>query len=131
MDSATSIGVDLGGTKILAGVVDRDGQVIRRYEVATPTASQDELLAGLDAAVEAVRGDGVAALGFGIPSTIDQQSGRAVSSVNIPLHDLDFRDRMSERFGLPVGIDNDANAAAIGEWRVGAGRGTNDMVMLT
>src|SRR5262245_51861314 len=131
MAAATSIGVDLGGTKILAGVVDRDGTVLRHYEMATPTGSQAELLAGLDAAVEAVHGDGVEAVGFGIPSTIDQRSGRAVSSVNIPLHDLDFRDRMRERFGMPVGIDNDANAAAIGEWRVGAGRGTNDMVMLT
>jgi glucokinase len=131
MDSGTSIGVDLGGTKILAGVIDRDGQVLRRYEMATPTGSQEELLAGLEAAVEAVHVDGVGAVGFGIPSTIDQRSGRAVTSVNIPLHDLDFRERMRERFDLPVGIDNDANAAAIGEWRVGAGRGTNDMIMLT
>ncbi|HEY1369858.1 MAG TPA: ROK family protein [Gaiellaceae bacterium] len=131
MENGSAIGVDLGGTKILAGVVDRDGNVLRRYEMATPTASEGELLAGVEAAVEAVHADGVVALGFGIPSTIDQRSGRAVSSVNIPLHDLDFRDRMRKRFGLPVGIDNDANAAAIGEWRVGAGRGTNDMVMLT
>ena len=73
MDSAIAIGVDLGGTKILAGVVDRDGQVLRRYEMATPTASQDALLAGLETAVDAVRGDGVGAVGFGIPSTIDQR----------------------------------------------------------
>jgi glucokinase len=125
------IGVDLGGTKILAGVVDEAGTVGRRHERPTPVASQEELLAGLDAAVGELIDDSVVALGFGIPSTIDQRSGRAVWSTNIPLHDLDLRTRMRERFGLPVGIDNDANAAAIAEWRAGAGRGSSHMVMLT
>lgn len=131
MNANRVIGVDLGGTKILAGVVDRDGAVARRSERATPLSSQPELLAALDEAVEEVLEDGVAALGFGIPSTIDQRAGRAVSSVNIPLADLDLRERMSSRFGLPVGIDNDANAAALAEWAFGAGRGTRHMVMLT
>lgn len=125
------IGVDLGGTKILSGLIGRDGGIERRYEVPTPLESQQALLGGLDAAVEELLDDGVAAIGFGVPSTIDQRSGRAVSSVNVPLADLAFRDRMGGRFGLPVGIDNDANAAAIAEWKTGAGKGTADMVMLT
>jgi glucokinase len=125
------IGVDLGGTKILAGVVDRDGTVERRRELPTPLDSQDELLGGLAGAVEDVLSDDVAAVGFGIPSTIDQRSGKAVTSVNIPLADLDLRGAMHERFGLPVGIDNDANAATLAEWAHGAGRGTRHMVMLT
>jgi glucokinase len=125
------IGLDVGGTKILAGVLDRGGQVDRAGERPTPTESQDEFLAALDDAVEELRGDEVAALGFGLPSTIDQAAGRAVSSVHIPLFDLDFRERMTERFGLPVAMDNDGNAAAIAEWQVGAGRGTRNMVMLT
>jgi glucokinase len=126
-----AIGVDVGGTKILAGVVDRQGEVAGRVERPTPVASQTELLGALDAAVESLLEDDVAALGFGLPSTIDQRSGRAVSSVHIPLADLDFRDRMVERFGLPVAIDNDGNAAAVAEWRLGAGRGTSHMVLLT
>ncbi len=125
------IGVDLGGTKILAGVVDRHGTIERRHERPTPTSSQDELLLELEAAVVELRDDGVAGVGFGVPSTIDQRAGRAVSSVNVPLADVDLRARMSERLGLPVGVDNDANAAAIGEWAFGAGRGTRHMVMLT
>jgi glucokinase len=125
------IGVDLGGTKILAGVVDRDGNVERRRELPTPLDSQDELLRGLAEAVEDVLSDDAAAIGFGIPSTIDQRSGKAVTSVNIPLADLDLRGAMHERFGLPVGIDNDANAATLAEWAHGAGRGTRHMVMLT
>jgi glucokinase len=75
--------------------------------------------------------DDVVALGFGLPSTIDQRAGRAISSVHIPLADLDFRDRMADRFGLPIAIDNDGNAAAIAEWRLGAGRGASHIVALT
>jgi glucokinase len=126
-----AIGVDVGGTKIMAGVVDREGNVARRLERATPRTSQDDVLAELDSVVENLVDEGVAALGFGLPSTIDQRAGRAVSSVHIPLADVHFRDRMAERFGLPVAIDNDGNAAAIAEWRFGAGRGTSHMVLLT
>lgn len=125
------IGVDLGGTKIAAGIVDRAGAVVGQQLVATPTSSQPELLAALDALVEELLGEGVAALGIGIPSRIDQRAGIAEGSVNIPLNNLAFRDRMRERFELPVGIENDANAASLAEWRFGAGRGTRDMVMLT
>lgn len=125
------IGVDLGGTKIAAGIVDRAGAVVGQQLVPTPTSSQPELLAALDALVEELLGDGVAALGIGIPSRIDQRAGIAEGSVNIPLNNLAFRDRMRERFELPVGIENDANAASLAEWRFGAGRGTRDMVMLT
>jgi glucokinase len=125
------IGVDLGGTKIAAGIVDRSGAVERQQLTPTPTRSQDELLAALDAVVEELIGDGVAALGIGIPSLIDQRAGVAQGSVNIPLKGLAFRDRMRERLGLPVGIANDANAASLAEWRFGAGRGARDMVMLT
>src|SRR5207253_5574640 len=125
------IGVDLGGTKILAGIVDRAGAVGRRRETPTPTTPQPKLLEALEAAVAELLEDDVGALGFGIPSTIDQRSGRAVSSVNIPLADLDLRTWMRDRFGVPVGIDNDANAATLAEWAHGAGRGTRHMVMLT
>jgi glucokinase len=125
------IGVDLGGTKILAGIVDREGHVEHRREHPTRTASQDDLLAGLDEAVEELLTDEIAALGFGIPSPIDQRTGRALQAVNIPLTDIDFRGRMKERFGLPVGIENDANAATYAEFRFGAARDVDSVIMLT
>ena len=132
MDGKRVIGVDLGGTKILAGVVDRDGRVEHRREHPTPVTSQDDLLAGLDQAVEELLDDNVVALGFGLPSPIDQQTGRAEQAVNIPLDSsVDFRARMSERFGLPVGIENDANAATYAEFHFGAAREVDTMVMLT
>jgi glucokinase len=126
-----AIGLDVGGTKIAAGVVDGQGRIERRVERPTPTESQDELLATLDEIVEELLVEEVAALGFGMPSTIDQRAGRVVSSVHVPVGDFDFRERMAERFSLPVGLDNDANAAAIAEWKVGAGHGSTHMIMLT
>jgi len=126
-----AIGVDLGGTKILAGVVARDGTVVRRHERPSPQDSQVHVLAELEAAVAELLDESVAAVGFGAPSPIDQAHGVVVRSVNLPLENAPLRDRMRERFGLPVGLDNDANAAAIAEWRAGAGRGEDDLVMLT
>jgi glucokinase len=126
-----AIGVDLGGTKILAGVVDREGKVVRRHERSTPQDSQEHVLAELEAAVEELIDESVVALGFGAPSPIDQKAGIVVECVNLPLANAPLRDLMRDRFGLAVGIDNDANAAAIGEWRAGVARGCDDVVMLT
>lgn len=123
--------MDVGGTKIAAGVIDREGKILRRVERPTPTESRDEFLALLDEMVDELRDDGVAAIGFGLPSTIDQRTGRVVGSVHVPLEDFDFRDHASERFSVPVALDNDGNAAAIAEWKIGAGRGASHMVMLT
>jgi glucokinase len=126
-----AIGVDLGGTKILAGVVARDGSVVRRHERPTPQDSQEHVLAELEAAVAELLDESVVAAGFGAPSPIDQARGVVVRCVNLPLEDAPLRERMHERFGIPVGLDNDANAAAIGEWRAGTGHGVDDLVMLT
>jgi glucokinase len=132
LDGKRVIGVDLGGTKILAGIVDRDGRIERRRENPTPVTSEDDLLAGLDAAVQELLDDDIAAIGFGIPSPIDQRTGRAEQAVNIPLDaGVPFRDRMAEKFGLPVGIENDANAATYAEFHFGAGREARTIVMLT
>jgi len=127
-----AIGVDLGGTKILAGVVTRSGELLRRHERPTPDDSLASVLRELEAAVDELLDDEVAAIGFGVPSPIDQPTGVVVECVNVKgFVDVPLRDHMHDRFGLPVGLDNDANAAAIGEWRAGAGRGVDDLVMLT
>jgi glucokinase len=125
------IGVDVGGTKMNAALVNEDGRIEHPLTRKTKQGSQEEFLAELDELIEELRDDRAAALGLGLPSTIDQRAGRVVASVNIPCVDLDIQARMAERFGLPVAVDNDANAAAIAEWKVGAGRGVDNMVMLT
>jgi glucokinase len=133
LEQSRVIGVDVGGTKILAAVVSRDGSIGARIERPTEVRSEAALLAQLDELVEELRAGApeVAALGFGIPSRIDQAQGRAVASVNVPLRGTDFREQMRERHALPVAIDNDANAAAIAEWQAGAARGAANVVMLT
>jgi glucokinase len=125
------IGVDVGGTKILAGVVDREGRVLRRLETGSPSGSQGQVLASLDAAVEGLLGDGIGAIGYGIPSHLDRRTRRILQATNLPLADLDLAARAADRYGLPVGVENDASAAALAEWKLGAGRGASTLVVLT
>jgi glucokinase len=125
------IGVDVGGTKILAGVVDRGGVIERTAVCPTPVASQDAVLAAIAETVREVLDERVRAVGFGVPSQIDQRRGTLGNAVNMPLAEIPFRDLMAEELGLPVALDNDGNVAAYAEWARGAGRGTQTLVMLT
>jgi glucokinase len=125
------IGVDVGGTKILAGVVDPDGKIEQHRERETSVDSEERLIDELAAAAEELLDDSIAAVGFGLPSRIDQRRGYVDGSVNIPLEDVPLRDLMAERLGRPVELENDGNAAALAEFRVGAGREANTLVMLT
>ena len=125
------VGVDVGGTKILAGIVDASGKVEHRRERPTELDSQDRLIEEIGAAAEELLDDSVAAVGFGLPSRIDQQTGRVDGSVNVPLQNVALREPLMERLGRPVALENDGNAAALAEHRAGAGRGSQSMVMLT
>ena len=125
------IGVDLGGTKIATGSIDADGGLHERHEVPTAVESQEALLDGIVAAVEPLAGDDVGGVGIGVPSVIDPDSGKALGSVNIPLRDVPLRDVLHERLGVPVFVGNDGNVAALAEWRLGAGRDADNLVMLT
>ena len=125
------VGVDVGGTKILAGLVDASGKVEHRRERPTELDSQDRLIEEIGAAAEELLDDSVAAVGFGLPSRIDQQTGRVDGSVNVPLQNVALREPLMERLGRPVALENDGNAAALAEHRAGAGRGSQSMVMLT
>ena len=131
MSANRVIGVDLGGTKILAGVVDADGHVHETLERPTITTSQAALLDELADLVRSLPQDGVQAVGFGIPSRIDHARGIALGAVNIPIRDVPFITEMHGRLGLPVEMENDASCAAYAEFRLGAGRGTRDMLTLT
>jgi glucokinase len=125
------IGVDVGGTKIRSGVVDREGVVHRRHERDSPGTSEEAVLQALDEAVEAVLGDQVCAVGFGIPANLDRVTRCVLRATNLPFDDFDLAGHARTRFRLPVGVENDANAAALGEWKLGAGRGASSLVLLT
>jgi glucokinase len=131
MSARQVIAVDLGGTKLAAGLVEQDGAVVRRAFEPTDLAGEDAVLAQLERVIADLADGEFSALGIGIPSTIDQRTGRAVTSVNIPLAGVDLRDRLRRRFEVPVAIENDGNVAALGEHRLGAGRGARHVVMLT
>jgi glucokinase len=123
--------VDLGGTKIATGAVDADGTLHERHEVPTPVESQEALLDGIAAAIEPLADEGLAAIGIGIPSVLDRSTGKALGSVNIPLRDVELGEVVQERFGVPAVVENDGNLAALAEWKLGAGRGVDDLVVLT
>lgn len=131
VEAPVVIGLDVGGTKILSGLVDREGNVLEEREAPSPETSEEGVLAALDAAVEALLDERVAAIGYGIPANLERGTGRILRAVNLPLDDVDLASRSRERFGLPVGVENDASAATLAEWRFGAGRGTQNVVMLT
>lgn len=129
-DPTQVIGVDLGGTKILAGVADGRGDILRRLERPTPRGSPTEVIDAVNEVVEELGAADVDALGLAIPGTIDLTTGRVVTAANLPFRDDDVKGRFEHRFGLPVALDNDANAATLAEWKLGAGRGARHMVML-
>jgi glucokinase len=118
---------------MLVGVVAGGPKVLHRVEEVSFGRSAEEVLdtmelelrAALDAHPEA------RAAGLGIPCTIDQERGLAISAVNLPIVGVPVRDIMSERIGIPVVLDNDGNAAALGEHRWGAARGATNAVLLT
>jgi glucokinase len=125
--------VDLGGTKMLLGVLDDGSEV--KHESRESSINQNEkqlidlLVAEIDEAVAAR--PGVAAVGLGIPATIDHDRGVAISAVNLPIENLPVREVVGGRTELPVFVDNDANVAALAEHLYGAGRGADNVVMLT
>jgi glucokinase len=137
VSTACVIGVDLGGTKLLAGAVDPALNVHHRATRPARGADQAAVLETVLGAVREVRdaiesaSGTVEAVGFGIPCMIDQQRGTAVMSIHLPIADLPFRDLMAERLGLPVFVDNDANAAMLAEWRYGAAAGAREAALLT
>jgi Transcriptional regulator/sugar kinase len=128
-----TIGVDLGGTKMAVGVVDSEQHIHYEGKESSIGLSEDKLVEDLGRELEEAkqaRPDVVSA-GLGIPATIDHDRGVAIQAVNLEISDVPLRDLMQERIGLPVFLDNDANVAALAEHLYGAGRGAQNVVMLT
>ena len=128
------IGVDLGGTNLLAGALDADLRVLRRARRTIAGLDLPSLLLTIADAVGELRAEiacGVEAVGFGIAGLIDDERAIAVSSVHLPIAGLAFADVMSERLGLPCCCDNDANVALLAEHRRGAAIGERVALMVT
>lgn len=132
MSAGETIGVDLGGTKMLVGVLSAT-EPLWESRAASTGQSEDELVELLVREIRAAREacPGVAGVGLGVPATIDHDRGVAVSAVNLPLSELPLRDLIEEHTGLPAIVDNDANVAAYAEYLYGAAKGMPNVVMLT
>jgi glucokinase len=131
MADACVIGVDLGGTKLLAGTVDAELRVHHRaYRLSRPDAVVETIVEAVGEAREAARAE-VLAVGVGVPCLVTPGSGVVMACNHFALRDVPLRDLLAERVGLPVVVDNDATAALVAEWRYGAGRGARNVLILT
>jgi len=126
-----TIGVDIGGTKIAAGVVDEEGSILETVKVPTPSTPEGVV----DAIVEAVRqvstGHQIEAVGIGAAGYVDDKRATVLFAPNINWRHEALKDKVEQRVGLPVVVENDANAAAWGEYRFGAGQGHSDVICIT
>jgi glucokinase len=133
-----SIGVDLGGTNLRAAAVSSDGTQLDKI------AGRADLKAGRDAVVQdmvdSIRalqtlcgtGHKLIGVGIGVPGFIEMEKGVIVGSNNLPeFENYPVRDEIEQRLGTPIFLENDANAAALGEKWLGAGRDVNELIMLT
>lgn len=126
------VGIDLGGTKLLAGVMHCNGCVQDELYQEVSGLSANELIQALVGVVQRFSSVyPIVGVGLGVPSLIDQQRGVAVTTVNLPLTGVPIRQLIEQQVGLPVVIENDANAAAFAEWKLGVGKGHENLVVLT
>jgi len=132
-----AIGVDLGGTNLRAAAIDQSGRMLDKISGATNFAEgRDAVLGDIVAAIEKLRQkhgpQGLAGIGVGVPGFIRMKEGYITGSNNLPyLENFPVRDEISRRLGSVVILENDANAAALGEKWIGAGREVDDLVLLT
>jgi glucokinase len=127
-----AIGVDVGGTKIAAGVVTPQGEILKEVRYPTPTSS-GRLVASIARAVAEVRdGFEVGGVCLAVPGLILAQENRVVFSPNLhAVEGVPLKKELEPRIGLPLTIENDGNAAAWGEFRFGAGREVDHLVFVT
>jgi glucokinase len=125
-----AVGIDIGGTKIAALRISAAGEIRSRCVIPTPATDPSAAMPAIEAAAAAVFEDGVAAIGVGMAGLIDARSGVLLSAPNLAWRALSVSEGLGARFGLPVTVDNDATAAAWGESRLGASRGSDDSLFV-
>ncbi len=137
MDKPYVIGVDLGGTNTVFGIVDARGNVVVNASIKTATHNEielylDDLVVGLNMLIEQVGGkDKIRGIGVGAPNG-NYFNGSIEFAPNLPWKGkIPFAQMLQERIGIPVALTNDANAAAIGEMTYGAARGMKDFIVIT
>lgn len=132
------IGVDIGGTCIKGIIINRSGDILYEDSIATGTEKDGDILTGLIVELinRMIMSNGgfkasFAGVGIGCPGLIDSKRGTVVFSGNLGLKYYELGNKVSERIGMPVKITNDANAAALGEAKFGAGKKYKDSILIT
>ena len=133
-----TIGVDIGGTKIAAGVIDADGHVIAHERLRTPVSDADASIDSIAEAVSTMRtsvppdiANSIAAVGLSVAGLVDETHSLVRLAPNLGWTNLALGERVSALVGLPVTVENDANCAAWAEYRFGAGRGVSSAITIT
>ena len=126
-----AVGIDVGGTKIAAGVVDPDGEVLVRRDVATPVGDRQSLIdVIIGIARDLASEHPVGAVGIGVAGLVDREGETVRFAAHLPFEGEPLRSEVASAVGLPVVVDNDANAGGWAEARFGAARGTQDAVFV-
>ena len=126
-----AIGIDVGGTKINAFRVTRDGTIAERTSKPTPAADESATLSAMIELARALTTPDVIAVGVGAAGMIDAKEGVLRFAPNLAWRNLPIAERMRDALGLPCQVDNDASMAAYGEFRFGAGRGYRHLLLVT
>src|ERR1043166_7538427 len=128
-----SIGMDLGGTNLRAAAIDKSGTLLQK--ISEPTRFEqgrdaviDDIVASISNLRDSYGADGLSGIGVGVPGFIRMKEGLITNSNNLPyLENVPIRDVLSDRLHTRVILENDANAAALGECWIGAGRDVEDL----
>lgn len=136
--SMYKIGVDLGGTNIVAGIVDEHNNIVSKESLPTSLPKPaDEIMLGIkksiDKAVEkaGISSDEIISIGIGTPGTVDKKYGVIEYANNLGFDNYPMKNMLSKYFDKPIYLENDANCAALGEAKAGAGEGVNNFVAVT
>lgn len=130
------IGVDLGGTKIYTAISNQLGEIIEEEVVPTEASKGAEqviakIINSIKKVSKNIEADHIKAIGIGSPGPIDAKKGLIVSPPNLPIRNFNVVEAIKNEFGLPTFLDNDANAATLGEYIFGGGKGCENMVYIT
>ena len=127
-----TIGVDVGGTKVAAGVVDEDGTIVDKLKRSTPAARPDDTADVIaDVVLELLTRHDVTAVGIGAAGFVDETRSTVLFAPNLAWRDEPVKKRVEDRIGRQVIVENDANAAAWAEAKLGAARGQHHMILIT
>jgi len=125
-------GIDVGGTKIAGGVVDKSGTILEELRVESPATDVPAIEAAIEKLVTELRTrHPIEAVGVGAAGYIDKARAVVLFAPNLAWRDLDLKADLEGALDLPVVIENDANAAAWGEFQYGAGHDVDDLLLVT